>query len=338
MSTSGLKLVISLQKRTAHSVNPNAFPPPSTGIGIVNRSHPFVVIIILNWNNYEDTFECLKSLESLKYPNFITLIVDNGSSDNSTNRLNERFKAVSAIYLEANKGFGGGNNAGIRKALEQDADYVWLLNNDIIVSDDETLTELIETMDQHEDIGFLTPAVTHYPETSKMWFKHGFVNWKRASCGHSDEVDNKPETERNLLYNDYIPFCSGLIRRDVFDKIGYYPDDYYLYWGDVKYCTLARQQGYKIATRSDVEVQHKVTTSTDGSTSPTYVYYNARNRLLFSRDFNDNIPWTFVLYYFYDIISQSKGLIQTGDFSRIIPMFQGIIDGVLNKRYKGPYP
>src|SRR5664279_2479168 len=90
-------------------------------------------IILLNWNGWQDTIACVESCRKLSYPNFRILIVDNGSTDNSEAILRERLPDIELLQTGANLGFAGGNNVGIRHALAQGADYVWLLNNDTVV-------------------------------------------------------------------------------------------------------------------------------------------------------------------------------------------------------------
>src|SRR5690242_9955962 len=111
-----------------------------------------VAIIILNWNNYEDTYECLKSLENLIYSNFDVYLVDNNSDDNSFTKLindqdNGKFTVhINFIKSTANIGFAGGNNLGINQAYNEKYKYFWLLNNDTIV-DKYSLGELVETLE-----------------------------------------------------------------------------------------------------------------------------------------------------------------------------------------------
>lgn len=88
-------------------------------------------IILVNYNGYKDTIECIKSLKNLKYNNYKIIIVDNASSDNSINELNQ-YVSKNIILLKSDKniGFSGGNNIGIRYAIDNGAEYIMLLNND----------------------------------------------------------------------------------------------------------------------------------------------------------------------------------------------------------------
>jgi GT2 family glycosyltransferase len=97
-------------------------------------TEPLVYVVLLNWNGWRDTLECMRSLRSMQYRNWRAVIVDNGSSDDSVARLKEACPEVAVIETGKNLGFAMGNNVGIRFALESGADYVFVLNNDTTIS------------------------------------------------------------------------------------------------------------------------------------------------------------------------------------------------------------
>ena len=99
-------------------------------------TNPKIFIIIINWNGKRDTIECLESLEKLEYKNCEIVIVDNGSKDNSVDTLKNRFPQINLLEARRNLGFAGGNNLGMRYALEHGADFILLLNNDTIADGD----------------------------------------------------------------------------------------------------------------------------------------------------------------------------------------------------------
>ena len=91
---------------------------------------PRVTVVVLNWNGLADTLECLNSLVRLDYPTHEVVVVDNGSTDGSVQVFREQFPMATVFETGENLGYTGGNNAGLRHALAQGADYVLLLNND----------------------------------------------------------------------------------------------------------------------------------------------------------------------------------------------------------------
>src|SRR5712692_7725778 len=93
-----------------------------------NLPEPLVYVLLLNWNNWKDTNECLASLRNLDYDGWKVIVLDNGSTDGSVQRIREKHPEVEIMELGENLGFAKGNNAGIRAALERGAEYVWVLN------------------------------------------------------------------------------------------------------------------------------------------------------------------------------------------------------------------
>src|SRR5699024_10508143 len=113
---------------------------------------PNVYIILVNWNGWKDTVECLQSLQELEYAHYCVIVVDNGSSDQWVQDICQRFSVMHLVENEEDLGFAGGNNVGIRHALEREADYIWLLNNDTVV-EKQALTYLVERMEEEPDMG-----------------------------------------------------------------------------------------------------------------------------------------------------------------------------------------
>src|SRR5215213_2485085 len=124
---------------------------------------PKVFIIILNWNGWQDTLECLASLNGLAYSSYEIVVVDNGSTDESEIRIREARPDITLLQTGSNLGYAGGNNVGIRYALEQGAEYVWLLNNDTVVHP-ASLRTLTSLMQEDSRIAFLSPEMYYYDE------------------------------------------------------------------------------------------------------------------------------------------------------------------------------
>lgn len=115
----------------------------------MSADHPRrkVSIVVLNWNNYKDTKDYLTSLRNIRYPNYEVIVVDNGSRDNSLELLMNDFPNHKYIGNSKNLGFAAGNNVGIKRSMENGAQYTLLMNNDTIATDGflEPLVELIDS-------------------------------------------------------------------------------------------------------------------------------------------------------------------------------------------------
>ena len=138
-------------------------PPPRLA-----ATEPRVLIVILNWNSWEETIAAVRSAEGMSYPRKHILIVDNGSMDDSVARLEPlRSESIDLIARPTNEGFTGGCNLGFEAALRDGFDYVWLLNNDAI-TDCGTLASLVQTAEQSAKIGLVSPRIASLQEPAKQ--------------------------------------------------------------------------------------------------------------------------------------------------------------------------
>lgn len=296
---------------------------------------PYVVTSVVTWNNYDDTRACLDSLLTLDYPNHDIVLVDNGSTDGSANRLETEYESVEMIRTGENLGYAGGMNVGTRKALELDAEYVWQLNNDVVIPDESLLSDLVETMKANPDIGMLTPLVTEYPDTGTVWFQKGTIDWK---TGNTDHVDPESSGSDGLIYNDYIPNCSLLFPASVLDEVGLLPEEYFLYYDDVEHAVRIQDAGYKLATDTTSRIYHKESKSSRGELGPMYSYYRSRNMVLFREKFRERISDLFLLYLFGWIVEQVGIRIYYGELAGVRGLVEGLFDGLAQVSGKGRYP
>ena len=246
---------------------------------------PKVFIIILNWNGCSDTIECIKSLKEIDYLNYEIIVVDNGSKEKLA--LNET-EGLKIIYNKENLGFAGGNNVGVKYALEQNADYILLLNNDTL-TDQVFLKEMVRVGESEQEIGILGPKIYFYDtetnkKTNKIWFAGGKINkifTRGIHIGHNQE--DKGQYDKNNYYQvDYITGCCLLIKRKVIEKIGLINKDYFLYYEDADWCLRARREGFKCVLASKAKIWHKCSKSAvEGS--PSYIYYHSRNGLMLAK-------------------------------------------------------
>ena len=131
--------------------------------------YPKVHIIILTWNNWEVTVACLESVIRLAYPDFEIVVVDNGSDDGTPDRIRENYPDVSLIENSRNLGFAAGCNVGLRYALQNESDYVFLLNNDTVVPPD-LIDVLIAEAEALPGLGILAPMLRYGDNPEQLWF------------------------------------------------------------------------------------------------------------------------------------------------------------------------
>jgi GT2 family glycosyltransferase len=239
-----------------------------------------VYVIILNWNGWKDTAECVESCLKLSYADSRILIVDNGSSDDSEAILRERFPDIELIQTGVNLGFAGGNNAGIRYALNHGADYVWLLNNDTVVAPD-ALTALVAAARQEPKAGMLGSKIYYFDEPDRLWFAGGWINYRIARTGHIGSGETDAGRYDTLRETDYITGCSLLVPRDVIESVGLMDERFFLLFEETDWNERTRRSGWKILYVPASRVRHKVSRSLESDWAG-YYYYLTRNSLLFT--------------------------------------------------------
>jgi GT2 family glycosyltransferase len=241
---------------------------------------PLTYIIVLNWNGWQDTMECVESCSKLTYPNFQILIVDNGSTDGSVMQLHERFPAIELLQTGKNLGFAGGNNVGIRHALEQGADYIWLLNNDTIV-DPSALSELVHIAQLDDNVGIVGSKIFYYGKPDVIWFAGGWIRYSTGNCGHIGQQEKDKDRFEKVTEADYITGCSLLIKSNVINKVGLMDERFFLYYEDADWNLRVKEHKFKIYYVPSSKVWHKVSMAV-GMGSPAAQYYLTRNSLLFT--------------------------------------------------------
>lgn len=249
-----------------------------------------VAIVLLNWNQEDLTLACLRSLRALDYPDFRVILVDNGSRPGSLDAIEAGFPEATLIRHERNLGFTGGNNAGIRRALAEGADYVMLLNNDTEVAPD-MLHLLVDFAASDPRIGVVGPLIYYYDDPQRIWSAGGAVDPHTAasvSLGEGELDDGR----RIPCRVDYVSGCALLIKRAVVEQIGLLDERFFIYYEEADWCARAREAGYQVWLVPQAKVWHKISLQARAA-SPRYLYLMTRNRLLYLR--NRGAPWPRIL-------------------------------------------
>jgi GT2 family glycosyltransferase len=228
-----------------------------------------VSIIVVNWNGERFLIDCLGALSNQSYSNREIILVDNGSADNSIHFTKENFPEVRVLALKENRGFSGGNAAGLKVA--QGA-YIALVNNDACV-DQRWLERLIRAMVQDPTIGICAPKLIFENTQTVNSAGHGLttagVGFNRAPGGNPRDVN---ATE--LVFGG----CGAavLYRRRMLEEIGFLDEDFFLYDEDTDLNFRAQLAGWKCAYVPTAVAYH-VANATTGRLSDLHVYYHTRN-------------------------------------------------------------
>lgn len=243
-----------------------------------------IAIVLVNYNGSSDTIECIDSLLRSSYSDMRIVVVDNNSTDGSLKDLKQYVDNDKVIIIAAkeNNGFSAGNNIGIQWALDNDAEYIWLLNNDTIV-EPNTIDLLLLALEKHHSYGVASGKILYEKERTKVWYGGGDFNDKTAKATHLRYRALDSEVIEPIQEVSFASGCCMCIKADVIRKIGFMNEDYFLYEEDADYCIRIRKAGYAIVYQPSARIYHKISSST-GEDSPMKQYYSIRNKYMLIRD------------------------------------------------------
>lgn len=269
-----------------------------------------VGIILLNYNGSNDTLECIESLSNIDYKNYEIIVVDNASSIEDIAKLEKVDSQIKLIKSKENLGFAGGNNLGIKYACEAGCDYVLLLNNDTIVEAD-FLNILVSEIENNDQVGMVGPKIMYFDKKKYIWAAGGKIDFNKFSAFNlgEKEIDNGQYDE--LKQVDFISGCAMLIKKEVLDKVGGLPEEYFMYYEDVDYSLMVKKLGYKIIYTPTSKIYHKVSISTGGEESPNRIYFSNRARKIFMMKYKKEVSSAkFIAAYLYFNITRVIKLIK----------------------------
>ncbi len=240
-------------------------------------THPLVISIVLNKDRREDSLECLASLEQNAYPNHKIIFLDAGSGDGSVEAVRASFPAAQIIRLPNNRGYAGNNNVGIKAALEQGADWIFVLNEDTVL-DSNCLIRLVETAESNPQIGIAGPMVYHHNEPTVIQSAGGMLGpyWESIHLA-KNEVDTGQYAAPHEV--EWVCGCAILVRRQVIEQLGMLDERFFAYWEETEWCLRAAKSGWRIMHVPQAKLWHKGV-QRNYKPKPSLTYYLTRNRFL----------------------------------------------------------
>lgn len=285
---------------------------------------PDISFVILNFEGLKDTEKLLGSIHSLKSRNFSyeTIVVDNGSRNDSFERFPARYPDVNLIKNQHNLGFSGGNNVGIKASRGR---YVMLLNNDTWFTD-SSVFEMVRFMDENTSIGAASPKILfgHYPgiiqyagftDLSPITLRNKAIGYCEKDCG---QFDTPSET-------GFIHGAAVMIRREVFDKAGLLPEIFFLYYEELDWSYSVKRAGYELWYLPLASIVHNETRN-NNKFSYNKRYYMTRNRLLLAYRNRRGVQRVLSLLYLV-LVAYMKDLILlllNGEFRQADAVIKGI--------------
>ena len=292
----------------------------------MNGSAPDVCALVLNWNGADDAIQCLQSLARQTYANLDSLVVDNGSVDDSVARIQEAFPSVTLLENAENRGFAGGVNVGIRHALAEGFDYVLPLNNDLVLAPD-CVEEMVACA--VNGASFVTATLYYANDSRRIWSiggnLHPLTLEKTADArGSIDRGERAAVLERH-----FVPGGATLMAREALEKIGLFDEGYFLYYEDMDLSLRARRAGLRAVAATRARMWHGVASSSGGSDSPRERYWMARSSVRYFGTHARFWQWPIILCWrLGSAVRTTARLLQRRERESLAAYWRGLGHGV----------
>lgn len=251
-----------------------------------------IAIVLLNWNNTADTLSCIESLRKLTFQGFQVIIVDNNSESSEFAKLKAGSADELILRQKRNLGFAGGCNNGIRWALRNGFEYVWLLNNDNVV-EPESLARLADAMDSDPDIGIAGGIMYGTQDVSRIQMAGGVIdpNTGRGQMLGHGEIDSG---QFSRTFD--VDFVSGgmlLARAKAICEVGLLDERFFMYYEDTDWGLRMRAHNWRVVSVGTARAWHKDRASA-GARKPYYLQHGYF--LFLYKNFRRSLPHAMRLY------------------------------------------
>ncbi len=224
-------------------------------------------VIIVHFGEIKKTKDCLASLEKQSNHFRDLIMINNGSSIDWTKET--KIKKVSVTNLRQNNGFSKAVNLGIKQSVKNSSDAVLLLNNDSSLQE-EMLTNLTTAIKKDPEIGIAAPLI-EFKNRKKTYYDHG--GYIQKLNGKMKHLDLTKADQQEIIDADYVSVCL-LIKKEVFKKIGYLDQRFFLYYEDADFCMRAKKKGFRSVVVTNSRVLHE---SRSKELSKTTMYHLLRS-------------------------------------------------------------
>ncbi|HQA28500.1 MAG: glycosyltransferase family 2 protein [Syntrophomonadaceae bacterium] len=284
-------------------------------------------IVIVNYSQVNDTIECINSLLMAGALLSQIIIVDNCSIDNSVEILKEQYdSSLTILELDENKGYPHGLNQGIPNALKKGAEWLLLMNNDVVV-DKDFIKELNSATQDQPEAQLIGPAILYYDHPEIIWYIGyklipGTLIGVRSYRGRKYNA-NIPK----YLSIDVMHGCTMMVNKKVFIEIGYFDDSSLIYGDDADFSWRARKAGFKMIAATRAKMWHKISL-TMGELKPRTRYLRTRNTIKFYKKYSHglSLPVMFLFTIAKGFLTLIKDLCGRNCYL-VRPLFWGIVDG-----------
>lgn len=239
-----------------------------------------VAAVICNYNKKDYVTECIQSVTESVFRDFDIIVVDNASTDGSPECIRARFgEQVKLLENGENLGGSGGFNRGIRHALEQGYEYIWCLDNDVLV-DENAVGELYAFLEGHPEAGMAGSKVYHMENPDYVQQFGIDIVWEEYCCEAKYSGLREDGSMPEVVYSDAVAACSVLVRASLIREIGPLPEENFLYWDDTEWGIRCNLAGFKVASVGSSKILHSMGAKKE-SVNTFPLYYAWRNWIRF---------------------------------------------------------
>lgn len=239
-----------------------------------------VGVVICNFNKKESVLECIQCILESKFTDFDLYVVDNASTDGAQQAIKDKYgNRLTLIVNDKNLGGSGGFNTGLRAAYAKGYPYLMCVDNDAML-DENAIGNLYSFLEEHSEVGMAASKIYHAeaPDYVQQFGQKIDFDYFCTEVPHLDMYEDGSMPD--YLYVDCVAACSLMVRRDTIEKIGFMPEDNFLYWDDTEWCYLCNKAGMKVASVGASKALHAMGAKKETvNTFPTY--YAWRNWIAF---------------------------------------------------------
>jgi len=291
---------------------------------------PKVSILILTWNTCDEVLTCVEHALGADYPNYDVVVIDNASQDGTSAAVRHRYPSVTLLQNSENLGYAGGNNRGIKYALEHGAEYVLIINSDTVMPPD-LLTKIVQIASSSDDIAVVGVKNLKMSDPSTVWAAYLELTYSRELLHVVGR--EQPDSPALSVVKD-VPGVSGacmLLSRRAVEDVGLLDETFFMYHEDLDWCQRAISKGYRCVYAGTAHILHKGSSSTL-RTRAGY-YFLVRNSILFARKHGNPMQYLTVVTstFLYGMRKNVKcwfGLEKKETYSLL---WQGLKDAVMGK-------
>lgn len=236
--------------------------------------------MILNFNAYQDTLNCIASVEKITYPNYRVVIVDNYSQDTSVAML-VNLPGATLLVSPENYGYAPGNNIGIKYALEHGAQYICVLNNDVEV-ESGFLEPLIFLLEKDQKTGMAGPCICDFQERNRIQAMGAKINLYTGLTQGIHKGKSYQSVQNETREVDYLGGACFVVRANLLSEVGLIPENYFLFFEETEFCLNLQRAGHKLVCVGPSRIYHK-RSATIGKFQGLGYYFLNRNRIVFMR-------------------------------------------------------